>query len=563
MDFNFELGNRKFTIDSYHLLLLLILVMTFVANYAIVSNFKQPAKAVPVGGDADAQISRTQHVLLGHNPLENMFDPGNPSAYPFLGYMILAGLVSLSGVSIYTFFIYWPAVLAVLISLGGYFLGKALVSREYGLIIAAIISSHALAVPYKVKVSFICHLFLIVGWTTTILLFKELYKEKSEQKKLWFYSLTTGLISAAAILTHIIGFAVAAFFFLAFIYYLYDTKNLKQTWPHLLLVLFLSVALTAVWWYPNLSLGLHNEFADISGDEGPDMLYQVPSPYPSGDPETVSIALSSFMQGGFTVFAILGLLSIAYKGFNDPNRENMIDYLLILFLGLILARFSFLFPADLSQITSITNKLTQVIAIVYILSASYLFYILLKSFKAGQWNIKAGKVSLSLLLVFVLIVALPGHYLKYGDAMADKYTKWSKRNEQPWKGQVGQVIKQETDKNAIITSHPWSVIDLIGRYTGRFTWTSRRNQWHKDVNKTYKNAYELYTTNNSARTIELMQEHNSDYLLYGPYELKFYGEQGVQKFLDAGEFVSHPIVHETRAVGYLFELKTKETKFSD
>ena len=205
-------------LDEY--LLLGFIIFACLLQIMTFSQFKHLPGPI-YGGDLYRERGFTQVILNGIPFYESPYTPGEFHFFPYLAYILIAGITKITGFSLDFVMIYFPLLITIFGIIGVYFAGKIFFKNKNAALIMAI--SSILFRPFYEKVTTgLAYLFLI--W---FLYFWFRYEETRKAKDGLFAGLFLGLVALSHGSVFIYG--LAAFLGAIFLFFIYDAvKNPKD-----------------------------------------------------------------------------------------------------------------------------------------------------------------------------------------------------------------------------------------------------------------------------------------------------------------------------------------------
>ncbi len=469
-----------------------------------------------VGGDVYRHIGTTIGIEKG-NPLWN--DPyyaGSVTWYPWLFYLLIAGIHKIIGVSILTIFQYWAVIPMLFAGIGFYLLGREMFNEWVGLLSVILLGFFTL--PDSIS--------MVTTKTTWAAMFPFLllytYKALSSYHRRDI--IIAGLLTGAFALMHLFNIISFAVLF-AYLFLLAVTKQAtRNDVKAVVLIVLIGAFLAMFFWAPNIAA------YKFHFEESAFVERMLPTHAPSFF-SRISGVFYGFLTPRYILPVYLAFFGI-YLMCRKMGRKDI--YLLSWFFIPTLLFFHDYLTMPLFNLQFLPGYFFRFVSLVYPVVAAFGIYSFIKALKLG--SIRA---SLRLLIV-CSVLFLFGTYFTYTTIFTDQWQKNGANPLHPVFVETADWFNANTHYSDVLLASPemgFSIHALTGNYLIA-TLVGHTNPF-VPYEPRYLAVNEAYTTTDMQKFDEIAAEYGIKYVLIGPFEMQNYYEtnsSGLSKFSDTTRF---------------------------
>lgn len=497
--------------------LLIIFVVFLIQSFAI-SQFRQLPGPL-YGGDAYLHHAETLFIYEGNSPLENFQVSGEVAYYPWLNQLVIALIGKLVG-STFQAYVFFPALLTILIGISSYFLGKELF--------------HGNRFPLA-----FCFLFLTMSFTLsdTMRVFGDfllsslflLFLARSLKSDRILDRILAGIFLGLAGLTHVVAMpALGLFTALLFIYTtLLSRINLSLKGARLSVTVTEkkgSVTKSVMTYLPILVIGslismlffwpIMDAYKVVA--KNPVNIYTDPDFTKYGVDVLISTLSATFLNFSGIGNAILSMLTLVGIYFAVSRRDELGPRLMLMLLAAS-------FIGGFHYFITIPIIGTYLIPLYFFSFLIKIAVSLLCIFALASLYEKlgAGDSKKIFMLIAFAFLAL-NFFIKINSAYSDQWTQNGMSEPSPVFSEIKEWVSENTMPDDVFLSHE-ELSFAISSLTNRKIVTCRRTHFspYIDIDERMADSSVMLYGNNSEKTSELLEKYNVSYLFWDANWLVF------------------------------------------
>lgn len=492
---------------------LMIILPFLILQLIMLSQFRQLPSPL-YGGDGYWHSGEALMIYNGGLPWENLQVSGEYAYYGWLNQLLVAFMAKLFAMDVHTAYIYFPAVLTVMVGIISYFLGKEFFgNRKFSLAfcLLSLTSGFTLIDPMRILGD------IVLSMAFMLFLARALKSGKLSDR------LAAGLLLGLAGLTHVIAFpALASFTFVLFLYRTFLShihvgfspedsklsvsfeerkKTTKDGILEFLPVILIGFLISLLFFWPILFV-YHGEI------KNPLQEYTEPDLSSYGFQVLTETLGGTFLNFSSPVLIALSILTLFGAYVAAMSRKDFhCQFVFILLLSSLLTGFHYLITIPVSGKALIPlyfySFLMRVCVPLLFMIAAFSVYEKLSG--------KAKKAMLAVLFLFLIVNAFSTMSAAYNDTWA----KNGRSEPTPVYNEIADWISKNTERTDVFLSHE-ELSFAVNSISTRNVLISRRTHFspYLDIDRRIADASIILYGNNTQKADELIGKYGLKYVYW-------------------------------------------------